>query len=303
MRQCAHLLALHAQDSPRKRAQKSLTAAKMVPKSVLLSFLPLATSATFLLPRNYEDEVCHPAVKESSDIIPPCISVESIEAMCAPKKPEPIYYAASQQCMCKGSYFSDWPGCQSCLFEHGLRSERDMLQYNSILSAASSAFCDPNTTPTAAFAKYWTSASYTVPVPTTGATGKSDRAPGETAVSLYYTASGSQGPGTVTGSAANVVSTQVTQAQTDSKTGSGAGTTGAIGSGSNTSSSSGAGTTAETTAETTSAPSGTGRPASTSSTASTSTTTSGNAGLRVTGMPTLGHALLWGVCVGAVLVL
>lgn len=273
----------------------SFTVAKMAYKSIILALLPLAASATNLLARNYEDAVCHPPVK-AGDTIPPCISVESIEAVCAPQKDEPSYYATSQQCMCKGSYFSDWPGCQSCLFEHGLRSERDVAQYDLILSAASSAFCDPSTTPTDVFKQYWTSASYTLAVPTTGATGKSDRAPGETAVSLYYTASVSQGAGTVTGSAASVVSTP---AQTDSMGGSGADTTGAANSGSRTSSTSRAGTTAGTTTT----HSGTGHSASASTTASTSGTASGNAGARVTGMPAIGDALLWGVGVGAALVL
>jgi hypothetical protein len=69
----------------------------MASKIIIFSFLQLAASATYLLPRNYEDGVCHPTVAGSADTIPPCISVESIEALCTPQKPEPINYEASQQ--------------------------------------------------------------------------------------------------------------------------------------------------------------------------------------------------------------
>lgn len=48
--------------------------------------------------------------------------------------------------------------------------------------------------------------------PTTGATVSSDQAPSSTAVSLYFTLTGSQGPGAITGSAAEATATATTTA-------------------------------------------------------------------------------------------
>ncbi len=108
--------------------------------------------------------------------------------------------------MCRGSFFDEWPYCLQCLFFHGLRSERDVAHYRSVITTASAALCDVPT-PTAHFAEIFTSARDTVPVPTTGATVSSDQAPGQTAVSLYFTATRHQGPGQITGEATAATAT------------------------------------------------------------------------------------------------
>jgi len=102
--------------------------------------------------------------------------------------------------MCRGSFFADWPYCLQCLFIHGLRSERDVAYYESILSTASDALCNVPT-PTAQFASIFDSAQYVVATPITGNTASIDQAPGQTAVSLYFTATADQGPGEITGPA------------------------------------------------------------------------------------------------------
>ncbi|KAK8088111.1 collagen-like protein mcl1 protein [Apiospora hydei] len=129
----------------------------------------------------------------------PCISIDSIAKACQPSGTSPLALEAHAQCMCGGSYFSDYLGCQRCLVLHGARSERDDAYWASVLAVASSALCTG--TPTASFPKIFESAGASVVGPTTGGTASSDAKSGETAVSLYYTAKGSQGPGSITGSA------------------------------------------------------------------------------------------------------
>lgn len=148
-----------------------------------------------------EQQVCQPTGTSSSGVTPPCQEIANIESACQPNGTEPIDYEAHAQCMCNGSYFNDWVGCQKCLEVHGLRSERDTYHYVSVLSQASKGLCTG--TPTAAFSDYFASAGSVVPPATSGNTVSSDEYPGKTDVSLYYTPSGTQGPGAITGSAAS----------------------------------------------------------------------------------------------------
>ena len=108
--------------------------------------------------------------------------------------------------MCTGSFFREWPFCLQCLFIHGLRSERDVNHYRSVLEAASTALCDVPT-PTAEFKSIFLSAQYTAVVPTDGATATADVAQGRTEVSLYYTATAPQGPGIISGPATAATAT------------------------------------------------------------------------------------------------
>ena len=188
---------------------------------------------------DYEDEVCHPAVRSPTEVVPPCTHIETIETICTPNGTEPIHLAAHAQCMCQGSFFPEWDACLACLFVHGLRSERDVAFYKSVLGVASSSLCAPLAatgpaapapTPTstetltattggaggastpipappASFAAIFTSvlnaSPPVVPVPTTGATVSSDLFPSRTEVSLYFTPAPGQplGPGRITGDA------------------------------------------------------------------------------------------------------
>ncbi|KAK8126794.1 uncharacterized protein PG998_002553 [Apiospora kogelbergensis] len=122
-----------------------------------------------------------------------------------PNGTSPLALEAHAQCMCGGSYFADYLGCQKCLLLHGARSERDDAYWGSVLAVASTALCSG--TPTAAFPKIFESAGAAVVGPTTGGTASSDAKSGETAVSLYYTAKGAQGPGPITGSATGATAT------------------------------------------------------------------------------------------------
>lgn len=187
----------------------------------------LASSPTYahqLLRREaYADEVCSPNITAPThdDIVPPCIEVTTIEEACAPNGTAQIDYIAHAECLCGGSYFAEWAGCQDCLFFHGQRTERDEAFYKAVVSAASHSLCDflssssaPSTSPAPApaapttdFPAIFTSVEATMTHPTTGATVSSDQAPSSTAVSLYFTLSGSQGPGPITGSAATATAT------------------------------------------------------------------------------------------------
>lgn len=108
--------------------------------------------------------------------------------------------------MCGGSFFTEWPFCQQCLFVHGLRSERDAKRYVEVLSSVSSDLCGA-ATPTAIFRDIFSSVAYVVPEPTDGATVSSDKAVSKTDISYYMTATISQGPGKITGSALSATAT------------------------------------------------------------------------------------------------
>ncbi|KZL72162.1 collagen-like protein mcl1 [Colletotrichum incanum] len=154
--------------------------------------------------RPYQEVVCKPEVGSGSQL-PPCVQIENIEVTCKPNGTDPIYLEAHAQCMCGGSFFAEKLACERCLFVHGLRSERSLAYYSGVLSSASNALCTG--TPTAAFATIYSNIEVAATPITTGATATSDQAPSNTAISLYYTASGPQGPGSITGEAASATGT------------------------------------------------------------------------------------------------
>ncbi|OAQ62073.1 collagen-like protein Mcl1 [Pochonia chlamydosporia 170] len=132
-------------------------------------------------------QVCYPEVDDFGSV-PPCISIAKIEAACQPNGTDGIDYNAHAQCMCQGSYFTDWTGCQNCLFVHGYRSARDHVYWEGVLSVASSSLCQG--TPTALFQAIFTAAqadTQAAPIVTTGDTKSVDEFPSQTDVSLYYT--------------------------------------------------------------------------------------------------------------------
>ncbi|KAG9567006.1 hypothetical protein KCU77_g2049, partial [Aureobasidium melanogenum] len=147
----------------------------------------------------YIQEVCYP---NTTSPVPPCQAIINIESACQPNGTTPLAYEAHQQCMCNGGYFPNWSGCLNCEYVHGTRSEAVREAFENIISSASSSFCGA-ATPTAKFASYFSAVSDSSPQTATGAaTTVSDQYPSQTAVSLYYTATGNQGPGAITGSAA-----------------------------------------------------------------------------------------------------
>ncbi|RYO91292.1 hypothetical protein DL766_002037 [Monosporascus sp. MC13-8B] len=158
----------------------------------------------------YINSVCSPGVSDGSRPLPPCIAVQNIEGACAPNGTSPLALEAHAQCMCGGGLFAQWAGCLRCLRLHGARSDRDFAYYASVMTSASEMLCAATPAPAAPWQALFTSAQAGVPFPTTGATSTSDAAPSDTAVSLYYTASGPQGPGAITGSATAATATPTT---------------------------------------------------------------------------------------------
>lgn len=151
----------------------------------------------------YIQEVCFP---NTTSPVPPCQAILNIESACLPNGTSTLAYEAHQQCMCNGGYFPNWRGCLNCQYVHGTRSEAVAEAFDNILSSASQQFCTG--TPTAVFADYFSALSDSSPQTATGAaTTTSDQFPSQSAVSLYYTASGNQGPGAITGSAAQATAT------------------------------------------------------------------------------------------------
>ncbi|RYP56934.1 hypothetical protein DL769_009808 [Monosporascus sp. CRB-8-3] len=158
----------------------------------------------------YVNSVCSPEMSDGSGPLPPCIAVQNIEGACAPNGTSPLALEAHAMCMCGGGFFAQWAGCQRCLRVHGARSERDAAYYASVMTSASEMLCAATSAPAAPWQALFTSAQAGVPFPTTGGTSTSDAAPDDTAVSLYYTASGPQGPGAITGSATAATATPTT---------------------------------------------------------------------------------------------
>ncbi|KAI9167577.1 hypothetical protein HJFPF1_03708 [Paramyrothecium foliicola] len=181
------------------------------------ALLPVVSAKQLVARQNDTDEtaaVCSPEY-DGEGPVPPCIQVTVIENLCEPNGTDAIDYEAHAQCMCNGSYFSDWRGCENCLLVHGFRSERDNAFWERIMTSASDALCTG--TPTAIFRSLFASAetNSAVAFPTTGSTQSSDQFPDETAVSLYYTPTGSQGPGRITGAATSATA-EATETPTES---------------------------------------------------------------------------------------
>lgn len=150
--------------------------------------------------QDYLDSICSPNVTLSaSATLPPCISVINIQGQCAPNNTSPLDYEAMSQCLCNApsTFFQDWLGCRQCLEYHGGLSQQALARYSVVITSVSNAVCTG--TPTAVFADYYTNIAGAVGAVSTGATGTSDQSPSQTAVSLYYTPSGVQGPGAITG--------------------------------------------------------------------------------------------------------
>lgn len=190
--------------------------------------------------QTYLNSVCLPNV---TNPVPPCQQIANIESTCAPNGTDPIDYVAHQECMCGGGYFPNWIGCLNCLYVHGARSQAQSSAFAQIMTSASNILCTG--TPTASFAAIFSSLSDANPVvASTAGTGMTDLYPSQTAVSLYYTASGNQQPGVITGSAtaATHVSASTTARSSSPTTATPAGTSGSGSGGSNSGSGTGSGT-------------------------------------------------------------
>jgi hypothetical protein len=190
----------------------------------------------------YLDSVCFPNTTEP--IIPPCQEIINIQSACLPNGTAPLDLLAHAECMCGGSFFEDWVGCLNCDYVHGGRSPQIVSAFNTIITSASNLLCTG--TPTAPFASIFSSLSDVV-APSGTDTATTDLYPSQTAISLYYTPSGKQGVGAITGAAtaatASVTSTStsMTVKTTGATTGAGANTGSSSSGGSSSTSSSKAG--------------------------------------------------------------
>lgn len=149
-----------------------------------------------------ELSICNPGIPAPGVRRPPCTYIEYLETMCWPRGSSPLHYDEHQQCMCNGSFFPEWLGCQECLFVHGLRNERETAFYANVLSEASERLCTG--TPTVPFRSLFAEVEATAERVTTGATTSVDMYPGNPDVGLYYTQAGPRGMGTITGPASTV---------------------------------------------------------------------------------------------------
>lgn len=153
----------------------------------------------------YLSSVCTPPNVPNA----PCQVIDNIESACQPNGTSTLAYLAHQECICGGGFFSNWFGCLNCLYVHGGRSKAQSIVFSQILKSASNSLCTG--TPTAKFADIFASLTNSLPnAPSTVGTGTTDLFPSMTEVSLYYTASGNQGPGAITGSAAQATTAVTT---------------------------------------------------------------------------------------------
>ena len=204
--------------------------------------------------RDYMSTVCSPPPQATGGLVAPCIEITTIETVCEPNGTAPLDYAAHAECICGGSFFAEWDACLVCLYLHGERDARDVAFYDGVASAASTSLCGfltnpEDATPTAEWASIFSAVEVTAVYPTTGSTVSSNVLGSQTAISYYYTPSGPQGPGAITGSAAMATATpSVSGTGSPSGTASGSESVGSEqttgGSGSGSESTSGAGTSA-----------------------------------------------------------
>ncbi|KAG4434882.1 hypothetical protein IFR05_009642 [Cadophora sp. M221] len=165
----------------------------------------------------YLAEVCFP--NTTAPVVPPCQEVINIQSACTANGTSGIYLLAHAQCMCGGSFFADWIGCLNCNYVHGARSPQNVDSFHTIISSVSSALCSG--TPTATFAAIFSSLSEGA-APTGTDTAMRDQFPSQTAISLYYTVSGTQGVGAITGDAVSATRTaSPTPSGSGSRTGTG----------------------------------------------------------------------------------
>jgi hypothetical protein len=164
------------------------------------SFINILARQTSAPSSSYLDSVCSPNVTSSSGTLPPCISVINIQEQCAPNSTDALGFEAMAECLCNApsTFFADWYGCRECLEFHGGLTGQELARYSVVINSVSNAICTG--TPTAQFQDYFTSIDGAVAVSYSGTqTVTTDQAPSQTAVSLYYTAPGAQGPGSITG--------------------------------------------------------------------------------------------------------
>lgn len=198
----------------------------MRPQTIpVLSTILLASLAAADTADSYIQSVCQPDVTPA----PPCQAIINIESACQPNGTEPLDYLAHAECMCNGGFFPNWLGCLDCYYVHGNRSSGNVAAFNTILSSASNALCTG--TPTARFADIFANISNSNGPQDGSVTSLKDQFPSQTAVSLYYTASGPQGVGAITGSATLATKTgaENTAASTGSDSSKSTGTSGTDG--------------------------------------------------------------------------
>ena len=158
---------------------------------------------------NEQLRMCYPKHSPDDAVAPPCESINDIELGCKANGTLPLNYVAHAQCMCNGSFFEDWSGCQQCLWAHGLRSGRDLNYWHGVARVVSTMLCGAR--PTADFKGLFAevqSDAGLAPYPTVGGTESRDHFPSQTAVSLYYEPTMSQGPGDITGEALSATKTK-----------------------------------------------------------------------------------------------
>jgi hypothetical protein len=215
----------------------TLLTASFLTSSASASILDiLAARQTNNTEEAYLNSVCLPNI--TTPVIPPCQEIINIQSACVPNGTAPLDLLAHAECMCGGSFFEDWVGCLDCDYVHGARSPQIVSAFNTIITSASNLLCTG--TPTAPFASIFSSLSDVV-APTGTDTAMTDLYPSQTAISLYYTPTGKQGVGAITG-AATAATASVTNGKTSGTTsGAGAATGSSTTGGSSSTSSSKAG--------------------------------------------------------------
>jgi hypothetical protein len=165
---------------------------------IFTTLIPFAYSSLLLHQRDdgYEFAICHPSVAPGNPL-PPCVSVDNQQYSCAPSSNTPSYLQSAQSCICNSSFFQDWVGCRNCLYYHGILNQDWYNAWKAEINSVSLAYCYG--TPTAYFPDVFKSMTSAMPSVNTAPIGYFDQAPGNTAVSLYYTAAGGgQGSGPTT---------------------------------------------------------------------------------------------------------
>lgn len=129
----------------------------------------------------------------------PCEQGIYIQAVCTATGTTELDLLAEQECLCEGAYWEALQGCANCYHAHGYQGSTPS-EASSSIARLSRAECSP-TPPSQPFSNLLPAVNVTSVENSPPLTLGTDRAPNNTAIDIYFTATLSMMPGQVTGSA------------------------------------------------------------------------------------------------------
>jgi hypothetical protein len=177
------------------------------------AFLPLASAILYLRElddpvQEYIQRMCYPTLGDPLRSLAnspfPCEQQLYIEEICIANGTQEVDFLAEQECFCNGSFWEVVLGCDNCYRVHGDQEVFTAEEASSFVASISTAECSPNP-PLQPFTDLFPVINFTALIISESLapnlTLVDDRFPNNTAVSNYFTATGSLTAGAITGSA------------------------------------------------------------------------------------------------------